>query len=91
MATAFTPAASGLSAIVANLDDREKLMLVDFITDQLPDHLADELAPGLAAAFERAEEGFQLGPIYPAGNVKPAAWSNWRTIRDTHLARKGAI
>lgn len=91
MATAFTPAVADLSATVARLDDREKLMLIDWLTDQLPDDLADELAEGLAVAFERAEEGFQLGPIYPARNIKPGVWANWRAIRNTYLSRKGAI
>ena len=93
MATAFTPTPSDLATAVARLDDRERLMLIDWLTDQLPDHLADELVPGLAVAFERAEEEFPSGPIFPAGAgaLQPAAWSNWRTIRDTYLARKGAL
>lgn len=91
MATVFTPTPSDLATAVARLDDRERLMLIDWLADQLPDHLADELVPGLAVAFERAEEEFPSGPIYPAGAIKPAAWSNWRAIRDTYLARKGAI
>ena len=38
------------------LDDRTKLMVIDWIIDTMPDELGDELTDGLAVAFERAEE-----------------------------------
>lgn len=82
-----------LTAAVAKMDDREKLMLIDWLTDQLADEVTDELAEGLAAAFERAEIGYRgvFTPFYPGCAVNPATWSNWRVQRDAMLSRRGLI
>ena len=65
------------------LDDRTKLMVIDWIIDTLPEELGEELTDGLAVAFERAEENRPNGflPIYPAGGPHPV-WAVWRTVRD---------
>jgi len=66
-----------------NLDDRHKLMVIDWIADTLPEELSEELAKGLAVAFERAEESRPSAflPIYPAGGPH-AVWASWRAVRD---------
>jgi hypothetical protein len=67
------------------LSDREKLMLIDMIADQLGDDYCDMI--DLSAAFEYAEEGTSgvHTPHYPAGVTSPAVWSEWRKERDRVL------
>lgn len=80
--TTITPLET-LKAQLRHMNDRDKLMLIDWIADQLDDELGDELAEGLAVAFERAEEGVSgiWSPLYPAtGN-----WKEWRLERDRSL------
>lgn len=81
-------AAVNVTALLARMDTRTKLMLIDQIADTLDDDLGDELTEGLAVAFERAEEGFGgvFTPLYPYGAVKPGAWQEWRFERDRALA-----
>jgi hypothetical protein len=86
----FTPS---FPEAVANMDDRTKLMLIDWIADQLSNDMGEELAEGLAVAFERAEEGFSgvFTPLYPAGAVQPATWREWRLERDRVLRRERVL
>ena len=87
------PFPANFASAIGRMNDRDKLLLIDWISDQLSDDLGEELADGLAVAFERAEEGYAgiFTPIYPAGNVSLAAWSNYRAERDALLARRGAL
>lgn len=82
MATANT-----LHSLIADLDDRDKLMLIDFIADSLSDDLGCELHDGLTVAFEIAEQGFSgvFTPLYPAGARDPKYWDVWRLERDRRL------
>ena len=84
---------SGIAAIADQMNDREKLMLVDWLTDQLSEHISDELAEGLACAFERAELGYSgtFTKRYPSPNAPVSVWQDWRLHRDSLLAGKGAI
>lgn len=76
---------------LSRMNDYEKLLLIDRIIDSLADEGAgDELAEGLGAAFERVEQAFPSGPIYPFGNCNPAVWAAWRITRDARLAMAGA-
>ena len=79
-----------ITAQLANLTDREKLLLIDAITDTLLDEgAADELAQGLGAAFERIELTYANATPYPYGIVSPSAWNEWRRERNAALAYRG--
>lgn len=71
---------------LAKLDDRTKLLLIDFLTDSLSDELAEEIHDGLAVAFERDEEArnpaFTLA--YPVKRDR-AAWQAFRASRDVAI------
>jgi len=74
---------------IDRLDDRELLMLADYIADKLSEDLAECIAPGIAQAFDAIEEGRIYLHTYPAG--LPAIgmrdrWAAWNAYRDNRLA-----
>lgn len=74
---------------IDTLDDRELLMLADYIADKLSEDLADCVAPGIAQAFDAIEEGRSYQHTYPAG--LPAIgmrdrWAAWNAYRDNRLS-----
>lgn len=75
-----------LKAQMRALGDREKLMLIDWIAEQLSSEVGGELDAGLSCAFERAEEGFSgtFTPLYPTGG-STVAWREYRAGRDRTL------
>ena len=75
-----------LKAGIARFGDREKLMLIDWIAEQLSSEVGGELDAGLSCAFERAEEGFSgtFTPLYPTGG-STVAWREYRAGRDRTL------
>lgn len=83
---------TAITATLAGMNDREKLMLIDMIADSLSNDLGCELHDGLTVAFEVAEQGFNgtWTPLYPAGVSSLNAWADWRKGRDAVLARKVA-
>lgn len=71
---------------IDTLDDRELLMLADYIADKLSEDLADCIAPGIAQAFDAIEEGRSYQHTYPAGVFRPSGWAAWRAYRDNRLS-----
>lgn len=73
---------------IDRLDDRELLMLADYIADKLSEDLSDCIVPGISQAFDAIEEGRSYQHVYPAGlPVKTLDhWSKWNAYRDQRLA-----
>lgn len=72
---------------LAAMDDREKLLLIDFIADSMTDEgISNEI--DLSTAFDRAEETRNpyFFPFYPSHTVDRKEWAYFREERDSRLA-----
>jgi hypothetical protein len=67
--------------------DYEKLMLIDWLVDQVSDYnKADEITSGLSAAFSIEEDASGWVVEYPLMLGAPkGAWERWNEYRDQTL------
>ena len=66
-------------------DDRDILMLIDYLADQLSSDLSDDF-PLLTDQFAAIEEGRSYSPSYPGGTLRRQDWRDWRAYRDWRVA-----
>jgi len=73
---------------LSTLDDRDLLMLIDYLADHLSDDAHDAM-PSLAAPFEQVEDERSYLNTYPGGYPvrTPAMWAAWSAYRDARLSR----
>jgi len=73
---------------MATLDDRDLLMLIDYLADHLSDD-PHEVFPSLAAPFEQVEDERSYTNTYPSGYPvsTPKMWAEWTAYRDGRLGR----
>ena len=70
---------------LARTDDRDILMLIDYLADHLSTDLSDDF-PSLAEQFAAIEEGRSYLPSYPGSFSSHKAWKEWREYRDARVA-----
>ena len=68
-------------------DDRDILMLIDYLADQLSTDLSDDF-PLLTGQFAAIEEGRSYRPEYPGSFSDHKRWAEWRMYRDERIADK---
>lgn len=73
---------------LSTLDDRDLLMLIDYLSDQLSSDPHDAM-PSLAAPFEQVEDERSYNNTYPGGYPIRTAkmWAEWTAYRDGRLGR----
>jgi len=73
---------------LSTLDDRDMLMLIDYLADQLSDD-PHEVFPSLERPFEQVEDERSYTNTYPSGYPvsTPAMWAAWSEYRDARLGR----
>ena len=73
---------------LSTLDDRDLLMLIDHLADQLSDD-PHEVFPSLARSFEQIEDERSYLNTYPGGYPVRTAkmWAEWTAYRDGRLGR----
>jgi len=73
---------------LSTLDDRDLLMLIDYLADQLSDD-PHEVFPSLERPFEQVEDERGHLDTYPGGYPvrTPKMWAEWSAYRDARLAK----
>jgi len=73
---------------LSTLDDRDLLMLIDYLADQLSSDPHDAM-PSLVSSFEQVEDERSYNNTYPGGYPvrTPKMWAEWTAYRDARLGR----
>jgi len=73
---------------LSTLDDRDLLMLIDYLADHLSDD-PHEVFPSLAEPFMQVDDKRSYLNIYPGGYPVRTAkmWAFWTAYRDARLGR----